>query len=375
MKFGFYAFDVGPSKMLRMIADRAKKMGHEILFVPPQKEGLAMDYFEELKTCDVVLGGLSSFRVKDGCMYPILEEEWLIRALSQENVPYVMIEDAPEVSLKPFIMEASGLVAGLIVAFPQWVEKIETTDRFAYKNVKHLGPPAHWRVSYEDMIYSDLRERCSKTRINEGEAPLAPNDKIVFYGGGKAPRQDNEVLEAVVEACHLALGDSFVLAFRRHPGEGQVNDPDAFARREEILHGIWMISGTDDPDITMGELVGASDLTVFANRNTDAIVAAYARVPEIFYYTSVLRERNKALGSKDGSWSIVEDGGVWKTDGKEELRVAVAAFLDDDSPERRMLLESQCANYPVPKDWDTAPKIVRYLENFVRERNTPGFVI
>ncbi len=365
MKIGFYAFDVRPANAFAMIAEIAKNIGHNVVVVPPQQEGVTLNYFEELASCDVVCGAVSSFRTIGETSFGVFDEINLIHALSrlEKKVSYVIIEDVPGSSLKPAVQQVSKKVVAVVTARESWISRIESAEGFFYPQVRYLGPPVHWKESYMQMMGHSIRGNLfKKGEIGCMDVLLREDDKVIFYGGGKTPRIDNQVLYAMVSAGKSIFGERFVLAFKRHPGERDVNDPEAFEERDEILQGVCEV---DIGRFSIPQLIGASDITVFAGGNTDSITAAYARMPCVYYYTDEVVGSLRNHGVSRGRWFVAEEGGVLKSESLREFKQCLVAL--SSSLGREKLQKTQEENFPLPEDWDTGPKIVSFLERIAQK--------
>jgi hypothetical protein len=294
------------------------------------------------------------------------------------NVPVVVVEDVPGASLRP---KAEGFFkkrsATALVALSQW--RKFALD-FGYDRVEYLGPPPHWGPSYRIMTEGeDLRSQFRK-RDRGITAPLGSEDEVIFFGGIKDSSIVNRVLRLMREA---GIGDSDepILGFKDHPGEepkrpgenASKKEKDVFGtryekyidakeERDQILSGAAMF---DSGKATLPQIIRGVDLTIFTGGSTDSIIAAYARLP-IAYFTDeeVVADYNLQVG-RPGSWFVAELGGayVFRPDnfvgGIQVLRTHEG---------RAALREMQKQNFPLPGDWDTASRIVRFLEEEVIPR-------
>jgi len=64
------------------------------------------------------------------------------------------------------------------------------------------------------------------------------------------------------------------------------------------------------------------------------------------------------------TWFVEELGGAFKASSALSLSSAIKLLSGDVG--KKMLAQTQAENFPVPEDWGTETKIVRFLENLVR---------
>lgn len=391
MKFGFCVYDVGPAKNNKIIAQVAKEMGHEVVVVPFQEESAWTKYRDELFLCDLVIGSFSSFKtMSDGTRVPVMEEINLVNALPRNQdrgyLPFVVAEDIPGPALRlnaiPGFEGFKAPLAGAIVAMPgQHEEAVRKGGKgFSYRDVVYLGPPCHWKESYDAMTSGEpisfshrFLGECYRERVSS-------RDATVFYIGGKDIFRDNALLEIIVngwrrlrlfENYQTAFNwDRLVLVFKRHSGEkGALQKEafkkkavEAFAWRDEFLKDVWQMEL--DPSWSVPELIRASMVTVFDGSRTDSIAAAYARTGSSLYYYDEVSIQNIANQGGPGHFFVSTLGGALEVEGLAQFEAGLDLLLTPEG--RKWLRVSQEKNFPLPDDWDTAPKIVRYLERLAR---------
>lgn len=344
MKIGFYAITVGPAAMLKLIADAAVARGHEVV-IGERLKPVPDNQLPEFQQCDVVLIGTSSLGIE--------EELKLVQTLPP-TTKIVVVEDVPGSSLRPRAKEILDRVSMVIVAMPQWVK---TAEEFGYARACYLGPPAHWKTSYDAMTRGRNRRAEFRKRCPGLEHPLAPDDVVFFYGGIKEHLLNNRILRVIAEAGQVLLGDRFVLCFKNHPGEP--NDLVAFAERTAILEGHWVLAAWNG--LTLPEIVKSVDVPIFTSGATDSIVAAYARLPALYYTDELVREYRVSIGSPEGRWFVADLGGVMTINGPSMAEAAIRRFL---SPEgKQYLRKKQETNFPLPESWDSAPRIIEFVES------------
>lgn len=359
-KIGFYAYDVGPGNMLKLIAEAAAKMGHEVVVLPPQVRGVSAERGKEMADCNVVLIGLSSFQTQ--------EEIALLDQLLPLGIPVVVIEDVPGTCLRPMAKDYAPKISCAIVSMPF----AETDARsFGYKNVVYLGPPHHWGKAFKDIeltlaIRDSIRGRLTAIDGELGVVrPIIYSDAIIYCPGGKNAVFVNKILRLVIEAGKKALGDRLVFAFRGHPGEKAEKEADKqlfqqmFAEREIMLKEVTHLQNAD---FNNAQLIAASDLTIYTGGMTDSINSAYARLASIQWYDDETRASLQKQGILSGKWFVGELDGARQVTSPGEMTDAIKTLLTPQGQEE--LHRHQEQNFPLPVTWDTAPEIVRFLEKY-----------
>lgn len=372
MKIGLYAYDVGPSKNLAKVRDVAENAGHTVVWAPTQAT-LSTEQLAEFASCDIVATGLCSI----SSVLP--DAERLLLDYVHKTTPFVVIEDVPGTSLRPLMKGYTHKVASVFVARK---EDISETKAFGYDDVRYIGPPPHWKDTWDALAMSSVRADFRKVDRAGTFAPIVSDDVIIFFNGTKESQAVNNTLAAIANAVHALLGDRFVIGFKPHPGEepkpGRADFAEAHARyrelmkeREVILNGAWVADfGEHKNDVY--SLLRSVDIPVFSGGATDSIIMAYRNMPAIYYTddSNIAGMKDQIAGSA-GKWFVAELGGMLKAEGAAELREAIATLL---SPEGRdAFRKQQAAAFPAPDDWDTAPKIVAELESIVNAREDDGY--
>lgn len=352
---GFYAYDVGPANVLKLVAQATEKRGHKTIVFPPQVRGLALQRASEMYECRSVMVGLSAFQAQEECL--LLTDLYL--NYPPDLVAAIVLEDVPGSSMRPKARRFASTFDSVLIALPGVQKEVE---QFGYRRVEYKGPPPHWGTSYNGMEEGEmLRSQFVKIGKN-GEAALQPNDVFVFVPGSKNPDAVNAMLREAVSAGLSAIGsDHFVVGFRKHPGE-KAEKPEeeeffrkAFAEREEILKGLTQVN-TDG--LTNPQLVGASDITVFTGGPTESIVRAYRR-GRMLYYTDDSNREAMRLQGNDGKWFVAELGAAHQVEAGE-MAEGMRMLLDADGA--RAIRAKQEEYFPLPDTFDTAPVIVDYIE-------------
>jgi len=137
MKVGLYAFDKGPSNVLKLVDEAARSKGHETVTFPPLTQGVAASRAEEMFDCNVLALGFSSFQTQEELMLAGTVLQY------KPETPIVVIEDVPYSSLRPKAKPFAHRVA--VVLTPLNNEAIkQRINRFGYERVEYVGPAPHW---------------------------------------------------------------------------------------------------------------------------------------------------------------------------------------------------------------------------------------
>ena len=110
-------------------------------------------------------------------------------------------------------------------------------------------------------------------------------------------------------------------------------------------------------------------MTVFCGGGpTEAIIAAYARMTAIYIWDKETEASLKGQGIASGTWFPAEKGGVYKVDmAHPEGPSLKDAIVHLSTPEGVAALRAtQEQNFKVPDDWNTAAKVVPFLEEITR---------
>ncbi|MEK7077696.1 MAG: hypothetical protein AAB928_01200 [Patescibacteria group bacterium] len=363
MKIGFYCFDNAGGDAMKLLAEAAFKAGHEDVLFSKQTRGLALE--EEIAGFDAMVTGLSSFETE--------QELAFAEICLRHNIPWYVFEDVPGACLRPKAKDLAPRAKLVFLALPSGADDAR---EFGYPGSVYLGPPPQWRVEYETLTQAKAENWRSKMckRIGSGEATfgLYQNDKVVGLIGGKDPEENNRVIKLLVSVV-LGMGkDNIVIAFGRHPGEKPNPDKPgdqgrferAFAERSNMLESIWT-GVTDDTGVWKGSrIAGAADVMVYASGTNISIAGAYARVPAVYLDDKGVRERIKSQSGQE-KWFVAELGGAYKASGDFGLSMALNMLIKDPSA-RQDLYHLQEQAFPLPDDWHTEHKIIRFVEQTFR---------
>lgn len=361
MNIGLYAFDKGPSNVLKLIEDAARSRGHETVMFPPLMQGVAASRAAEMFDCNVLVIGFSSFQTQ--------EETGLIEAVLQQKpeIPVVVPEDVPGSSLRPKAKSFAPRVTAVLTPIDNEAIK-EGIYRFGYKRVECLGPAPHWGPSYKQMISAgNVREKLRKRFPSDAfTMEFEEGDKIILVQGQKDPLVNNTILSVVRTAGLGLLGEKhLVLGFRKHPGEKPETPEEeeiferAFVKRTKLLERVWMLEG----ECTLPEAIASADITIFHGGPNESIVGAYARQPIAYYYDAGVRRYLINNGFGD-TWFVPEVGGAFKIDEPNDVEGCIRTLLTSEGREELRTVQEE--HFPLPETWDTAPLIVGFLETITR---------
>ncbi len=360
MKFGFFCFDNAGGDAMSILADAAYQAGHESMLFPKQVRGLAQNSESEVTGLDAMVTGLSSFEVDQELAFADL--------CVKSRVPWYVFEDVPGACLRPKAKEWANQAKLVFLALPSGADD---AAKFGYPGSVYLGPPPQWRVEYEKLMQAKAENR--RARIDKAVyggmmfRSLGPYDKVIGLIGGKDPEENNRVIQIVVAA--IAGMENIVLAFSQHPGEKP--DPDKpeevecfrrlFLERNRMLERIvW----ANTNQWAGAQVVGVADVMIYASGTNISIAGAYARVPGIYLDDEGVRARMvKQTGQE--KWFVAELGGTHKASGDFGLSMALSTLIKDPAT-RQALYHSQEQAFPLPEDWHTETKIIRFLEQTIR---------
>lgn len=368
MHIGFFCYDNAGGNAMKLLADTAAAMGHTVKLFPKQVRDQAVTAWLALKSMDMMVTGLSSF---------LTEEELAFADQCRKNgVPWVVFEDVPGACRRPKVKEYAPHAAAVIVAHPMMVAAAKV---FGYTGeLAYLGPPPQWRTDYRTLIEArkvNLMGRMTKVDGNTGVAmsvPVGDDDMVIGLVGGKDPVENNRVLRIVVEAAKQA--PRVVIAFAKHPGEKPERKSSMtnaeyeelervfdrlFAERHEILAEVQAA----DVDGWNGMQVAATvNVMVYASGTNISIAGAYAGVPGIYLDDDGVRERMREQTGQD-NWFVADLGGAIKVKNAGSLVVHLGSLSTESG--LRQLRRAQEAAFPMPNDWFTEPKIIRFIEKVV----------
>lgn len=358
MKIGLYGFDVISEKVLKIIADAAVKKGHDTVMFPSQEPGIAAKRKEEMRDCDVVAMKLASFQTE--------EELVLADYLLSHTVPIVVVEDVPGSSLRPKAKEFASHAAAVLVTHPAYIKKALA---FGYCHAYYIGPSPQWGAGYREMLEatekrSSLLNTLHSVRGDVSESISEKDDVILYVPGSKHHGPDTEILRCVRDAGVKIFGDDrLVLGFAEHPGEKKqmekdhVNSALVYAKRADILKGVRTL---DRGTLSNAQMVALAHLTVFSGGPNESWIGAYARSCIAYFYNDDVRALLRGQGEEGGSWPVAELGGAYIINGPEEMESAIKHLFTEAG--RNELRVAQEKAFPLPETWNTAPKIVKFLE-------------
>lgn len=183
----------------------------------------------------------------------------------------------------------------------------------------------------------------------------------------------NNAIKLAIEAGWYVFGEEhWVLGFGKHPGEKPERPEqeelfvNAFAERDTLLDNadLWMLiaPGLDDT-----KKCAVSDFTFFNGGPNLSIVAAFALYDgAIYYWDENARESLILQGGPNGVWFASEKSGALFVDGtasdKGSSQMKQAIRFLSVSEGRAVLRKLQEQNFPLPETWDTAGKVIQFME-------------
>lgn len=364
MRLGFFCFDNAGGDAMKILAEAAGKAGHNFVLFPKQVCDLAQSSADDIAELDAMVTGLSSFETEQELAFADI--------CIRRGIPWFIFEDVPGACLRPKAKERAYYAKLVFLANPSGTQAAQD---FGYAGSVYLGPPPQWRVEYETLMAAkaeNWRARMQK-RIGSGPAMfgLHQDDKVIGLIGGKDPNENNRVIDLLVSVV-LEMGkDNIVIAFGKHPGEkpnpDKAGDKErferAFAERSEMLKSVWT-GTTDDTSVWRGSrIAGAADVMVYASGTNISIAGAYARVPAVYLDDEGVRARMRAQSGQE-KWFVAELGGAFKASGLQDLKAALHSLLTSPLA-RQDLYHLQEQSFPLPDDWHTETKIIRFLEQTV----------
>lgn len=357
---------MGPSKYNRIIADElAKEAGNEIVFVPSQRRGLALEYGPQLATCDlVVVGGPASLET---------EQETEILEYVPTTVPIIVLEDIPGSSGRPKFEKFRSRTTAVILAMEQWREQVTA---LGYIRSEYFGLPQHWKAIYDALVAPlDGTERQDFSRKKETPAfelnlSLRSDHAIISFGCVKNAECNNLVISHM-QVASLLSRDRIILAIKTR-GDEKLSDADRQVRNTllQSVDGAWLL---DFGSASLTEILRASSIAVFTGGATDSIAYALARKPAIYCTSKLVRELNMAQGVPDGGeWFVSKLGGNLVVDldaGPFGFVQAVSSLLTNEGRDD-LCTQQEAAFSAPPAVWDTASKIAEFLQKVVSEKST-----
>lgn len=353
MKIGYCGYDaVFRSLFPPIIKEAEEARGNQKgVWLPPQVRGVAAERKDEVRDCDVVLLGLSSFQTQ--------EELELIDACRR----VVIIADCPGSELRPkaqaWVWERAALpraerkLKGLLLALESSREK---AIEFGYpsEDTHFVGVPPHWGISYRQMKAVNVAGIRTK---------VAKDSFLEYVPGGKNPLITNALLRHGIAVGRALAGSSFMLGFGKHPGERPEKAEEeeifarAFAEREQLLQDVPY---ADMGGLTNPERYAIADLVITTGGPTETIAAAYARMTHVVYYRdNAVREFLAESGIENGDWFVPDYGGCHLAGPGSFLHIVRFAMSEEG---KEYIRQRQEENFPLPETWDTAPAIVDFLE-------------
>ena len=108
------------------------------------------------------------------------------------------------------------------------------------------------------------------------------------------------------------------------------------------------------------QVAGAVDVMIYASGTNISIAGAYARVPGVYLDDEGVRSRMVEQTGQE-KWFVAELGWAHKASGDFGLSMALNILIKDPAA-RQVLYHDQEQAFPLPEDWHTETKIVRFLE-------------
>ncbi|MBI4118964.1 MAG: hypothetical protein HY452_01750 [Parcubacteria group bacterium] len=356
MKFGFFCFDNAGGDAMSILADAAYRAGHEAMLFPKQTRGLAQRSESDLAGLDAMVTGLSSFETD--------QELAFAEICVGRGIPWYVFEDVPGACLRPKAKEWANRAKLVFLALPSGAD---AAREFGYPGSVYLGPPPQWWLEYERLmqVRADDDRSMIQKHASGGQllVPLGPNDKVVGLIGGKDPEENNRVIKIVTTA--IASMENIVLAFSQHPGEKPNPDKPEEVKRfrrlfEERRRMLAQITWANTSQWSGSQVAGAVDVMVYASGTNISIAGAYARVPGIYLDDEPVRKR-LCVQSGQGKWFVTELGGACRVFGWNDLSWTLEVLFMDQKA-RQALYHQQEQAFPLPEDWHTETKIIRFLE-------------
>lgn len=343
--------DVGPEEMIgKTLVPLARERGHNVTILPTS----AAKDMPDVGGVRAAVLGFSSV--------PRDIEHALIDALRAAGIPWVIAEDAPGSSQRPWMKTHAPEAALALTASPL----TESAARqYGYPNVRHVGVPPHWKGLAEGMRNATaIRERIGITRGNLHGIVLGKRPLLTIVGVKNQPEKMTAAMLAVRDAALQIFGDTnrFALMFRGHPRE--LLDTERMkalqAERTKLLQesGVWAVENPQEHDL--GVYIGASQLTFFPTEtSTASSVAPYFEKTTALVPGDTLQKQVTDMpadvyppylgnGLIDPSRALVEQLQHLLGKGGEELRVR------------------QAAHFPAPPTWDTASAWLDAVEQVAR---------
>lgn len=362
MKIGFYCFDHAAGDAMKILAEAAITANHEVVLFPKQVRGLAQG--DDIIGLDAMVTGLSSFEIDQELAFADI--------CIRRGIPWFVFEDVPGACLRPKAKERAYYAKLVILAHPSGAQAAQD---FGYAGSVYLGPPPQWRVEYETLMTAKKENWRIKMRkkIGGGSATfdLGQDDRVIGLIGGKDPAENNRIIKLLMSVVSEMGKDNVVIAFGRHPGEKpnpeKIGDEEvfrrAFSERSEMLESVWT-GTTDDTGVWKGSrIAGVADMMVYASGTNISIAGAYARVPAVYLDDEGVRARMR-LQTGQEKWFVAELGGAFKASGLQDLKAALHSLLTS-SLARQDLYHLQEQSFPLPDDWHTEHKIIRFLEQTI----------
>lgn len=270
---------------------------------------------------------------------------------------------------RPKAQAMAQYAQAVILAHPA-KEFVDQAREFGYGLVYYLGPPPQWRADYEATkaaIERNIRTTVMRLAVGASSpSDIRNGDVIIGYIGGKEPNINNKML---VILCDIARENQpwYNIAFGKHPRERAEKPEDeehfqeAFLQRGAILSEVNHVV-TDG--LKGADIVGLADIMVYASGATNSISGAMLQRPQIYYEDDDVRARMKVQQNGNEHWFVADLGGVVKTCSPSGLSRSLNLLFTPAVKE--VLAQTQAKNFPVPVDWDTETKIIRFLENLTR---------
>ncbi|MDD4319297.1 MAG: hypothetical protein PHW10_03165 [Candidatus Peribacteraceae bacterium] len=379
MKLGFSAYNVGPFKMLRQIANEAAWYGHDttLTSLRPDGEEQLEDALnrsaERLRSCDAVILGVSN----------AVDAETAVARRLHEEMPLFVVEDYPGNALMD--PAAKGTAPFHVAVFPAMPGKEDAYRAFGFPESVYVGPPPHWETdknAYEQA--RGLRRNGGVRKVRDGdERTITAEDAVIYVPGAKTIETEAALLRQLLEQFHDRL-DRTVFHYRPHPGEagsekwrGKREEYDALlASIRGELGDAWTIANDElrSPaeqalrDTADARSHGVADVSV-----TGPGATAINWLGLLGHNTVVSMDlvmRGESLSAYEDSPGVRGLGAVARNLG--QVRDAVRGLLHDPAVREALRIRQQAyaGSETCSIDWNTAPKILEAIQKRTKNNHS-----
>jgi len=330
------AVDGNPDKLVSMLLNQAGIAGHSYAFYKTP------DMVECFDGAGVIILGINS-QNND-------KEAALIKRATEAGARVVVVEDI------------HCAHARLPESCRQYVDLLVAADSFSAKQASKIGyeigivpgPPPHWKSDVEMC-----RSRHYSPEIWVGSERITNADILVWYGGGKNPEENNQILKYIGNSIRMFENPNFVLAMTRHPGESQWAIENGMSMKATVdRQSIYeqLRSGgvrfVDTSNLGTRDLFARVDVPIMASASTMTIGLTYARRPSIFLYSESVRQELLRLGNSSETWYLADFGCMVSAEMGDEgsLQRAIRGVVEHPEP----MIQKMEACFPTPAGFDTA---------------------